>query len=106
MQGHAHQQGRLSGHGSCRRDVVLIDKGGHHHVQSALGMIGNINEDEQVTPGAWAEVGELSQASQVVDGCPNFGEPCLGGRHLGGGQELPSRAEVAELDLVWHWGTG
>lgn len=75
-------------------------------MRHALWVIGNVNEDEQIAPRSRPKVGELSQTSQVVDGCPNFGEACLGGRQLGGGQELPSWAEVAELDLVWHWGTG
>lgn len=57
MEGDTHQQRRLACHCSYWRDIVLVEEWGHHHVELPLGVVGNIDDDKEVSSGSRSQTG-------------------------------------------------
>lgn len=99
---HTDQRDHLPGRGPWRRNVVFIEKRSHHQVEHPLWMIGNVDEDEQVTSDTRTKAGQTSETPQVVDLVPDLDKGFVCEHRLGRCQELPGLPKVEELDLVRH----
>ena len=92
----------LAGGHARRGDVVIVHEGWHHQVRHALGVTGNVDEDEQVAAGSHTQSGQSTQAPHVVDRLPDLEEAVDREGLLGGREELAGLSKVDQLSLVRH----